>query len=95
VTGLFRGEIAQVRVWSSPSSDASLQRFVGRSGVLEADPTLVCLWKADEGSGSVLRNSRPLHPPKSSRGARAVAAAEAAAEAAAAAVAAAPGGTVG
>lgn len=91
VTGLFRGEIAQVRVWSSPSSDALVQRFVGRSGVLEADPTLVCLWKADEGSGSVLRNSRPLHPPKPSRGARA-AAAEAAAEAAAAVAA---GGTVG
>ena len=87
VTGLFRGEIAQVRVWSSPYSDASLQRFVGRSGVLEADPTLVCLWKADEGSGSVLHNSRPLHPPKHSRGARA-----AAAEAAAAVAA---GGTVG
>lgn len=41
----------------------------------------MCLWKADEGSGSVLRNSRPLHRPKPSRGARA-AAAEAAAVAA-------------
>lgn len=74
VTGLFRGEIAQVRVWSSPSSDSSLQRFIGRSGVLGADPTLICLWKADEGTGSVLRNSRPLHPPKPLRGAKAAAA---------------------
>ncbi|CAM9673262.1 unnamed protein product, partial [Ectocarpus sp. 8 AP-2014] len=57
-------------VWSSPSSESSLQRTVGRSAVLEADATLVVLWKADEGAGSVLRNSRPLHPPKPARGAK-------------------------
>ncbi|CAM9954444.1 unnamed protein product, partial [Ectocarpus sp. 12 AP-2014] len=39
VTGLFTGEVAQVRVWSSPSSESSLQRTVGRSAVLEADAT--------------------------------------------------------
>lgn len=71
VTGFFRGEIAQVRVWSSPCSESSLQCLVGRSGVLEADAAApVCLWKADEGTGAVLRNSRPLHPPKPARGAK-------------------------
>lgn len=62
-----------MRVWSSPSSEASLQRLVGRSGALEADATLVILWKADEGTGDVLRNSRPLQPPKPARGSKAVA----------------------
>lgn len=61
-----------MRVWSSPCSEASLQRLVGRSGVLEADATLVILWKADEGTGGVLRNSRPLHPPKPARGSKAL-----------------------
>ena len=72
VTGLFVGEVAQVRVWSSPCSEASLQRLVGRSGALEADATLVMLWKADEGTGDVLRNARPLQPPKPARGSKAV-----------------------
>lgn len=67
------GEVAQVRVWSSPCSEASLQRLVGRSGALEADATLVMLWKADEGAGDVLRNSRPLQPPKPARGSKTVA----------------------
>lgn len=71
VTGLFKGEVAQVRIWSSPCSEASLQCLVGRSGAFEADATLVCLWKADEGCGAVLRNSRPLNPPKPPRGAKA------------------------
>lgn len=71
VTDLFRGEVAQVRVWSSPCSESSLQRTVGRSGVFQADSTLVILWKADEGAGDVLRNSRPLHPPKPARGSKA------------------------
>ena len=61
-----------MRVWSSLASEASLQRMVGRSGVLEADATLVILWKADEGAGAVLRNSRPLHPPKPARGSKGV-----------------------
>ena len=73
VAGLFVGEVAQVRVWSSPCSEASLQRLVGRSGALEADATLVILWKADEGTGDVLRNSRPLQPPKPARGSKTVA----------------------
>ncbi len=59
-----------MRVWSSPCSESSLQRTVGRSGVLEADSTLVILWKADEGEGDILRNSRPLHPPKPARGSK-------------------------
>lgn len=71
-TGLFVGEVAQVRVWSSPCSEASLQRLVGRSGALEADATLVILWKADEGAGDTLRNSRPLQPPKPARGSKAI-----------------------
>lgn len=70
VDSLFKGEIAQVRVWSSPCSDASLQRLVGRLGVLEADSTLLCLWKVDEGTGTYLRNSRPLQPPKAPRGSK-------------------------
>lgn len=73
VTGLFRGEVAQVRVWSSPCSEASLHRLLGRAGVLEGEAALVCLWKADEGAGNVLRNSRPLHRPKPARGSKAVA----------------------
>lgn len=71
VTGLFDGDVAQVRVWSSPCPDPSLQRLVGRSGVFEADATLVCLWKVDEGIGSMLRNSRPLQPPMAPRGSKA------------------------
>lgn len=70
--GLFKGEIAQVRVWSSPCSESSLQRLIGRSGVLDADDILVCLWKVDEGTGPILRNSRPLQPPKAPRGSKAV-----------------------
>lgn len=60
-----------MRIWSSPCTEASLQRLVGRSGAFEADATLICLWKADEGCGAVLCNSRPLHPPKPPRGAKA------------------------
>lgn len=66
---LFKGDIAQVRVWSSPCSESTLKRLIGRSEV-EADATLVCLWKADEGIGSILRNSRPLQPPKAPRGSK-------------------------
>lgn len=38
--------------------------------MFEADATLICLWKVDEGIGSVLRNSRPLQPPKAPRGSK-------------------------
>ena len=71
VRGIFRGEIAQVRVWSSPCSEAFLPRLVGRAGVLDGDATLVFLWKVDEGSGSFLHNSGPLQQPKLVRGAKA------------------------
>lgn len=45
--------------------------MVGRLGALEADPTLLCLWKFDEGTGPCLRNSRPLQPQKTPRGSKA------------------------
>lgn len=70
ITGHFTGELAQARIWSSLRSESSLRGVEGRSAALEADATLICLWKVDEGAGGVLRNSRPLHPPKPPRGAK-------------------------
>lgn len=65
-----------MRVWSSLCPEPSLQRHVGRLGVVDANASLICLWKSDEGTGSVVRNSRPLHPPRPARGAKAVVAAD-------------------
>lgn len=59
-------------MWSSPCPEASLQRLVGRAGVLEGDAGLVCLWKIDEGAGAFLHNARPLQRLKLARGAKPV-----------------------
>ncbi|CAN0066023.1 unnamed protein product, partial [Discosporangium mesarthrocarpum] len=67
----FWGDIGQVRIWSSLCSEAVVQHQVGRRGAMETDAALVCLWKIDEGEAGLIRNARPLQPPKAPRGAKA------------------------